>query len=139
MSQLIELSDGNTTVLELVLQLRFKLNASVARVQQNRQTSLGESDGWTSPFLSLDERRNAHPEHSFIINGYTRDTKCYHSALLVSTDHTCGLEVALQSVIPPAYIFRQEIWAQYVCSIQLSSFQFSLAVMISSNRTMEIR
>ena len=51
------------------------------------------------PFLSLDERKHAHPDHSFIINGYTRDTKCYHSALLVSTDHTCGLEVALQSVI----------------------------------------
>jgi hypothetical protein len=99
MSQLIELSDGNTTVLQLVLQLQFKLNA---RVEQDRQTSFGESR--TSPFyyhiyVYIHMRKQAHRGHIFIINGYTRDTKCYHSALLVTTDHTCGLEVALLSVI----------------------------------------
>jgi hypothetical protein len=44
MSQLIELSEGNPTGLQLVIQLRLKLNASVARVEQDRQTSLGEPD-----------------------------------------------------------------------------------------------
>ena len=94
-----------TTGLQLVLQLRFKLNASVARVQQNGQTSLGESGGWTSPFFSLDERK-AHPEHSFIINGYTRDTKFIIQHCLFPPI-TLGGSATIRDFLQPTYLDRK--------------------------------
>jgi hypothetical protein len=52
MSQLIVSSEGYPNFSQLVLQLRFKLTESVARAEQDRQTSFGGRwVGWSSSLL----------------------------------------------------------------------------------------
>ena len=67
-------SDSDRAAAERVKEFnpRFKLNASVARAEQDRQTSLGESDGWTGPRLCFDiviyMCKRAPREHSFTLH-----------------------------------------------------------------------